>query len=351
MEIARDEVRVMTVHGAKGLEAPIVILADTMTPPAGPRPPRLLELAGGAVIWAGRKDDDVPAVAAARQAALAEAENEYRRLLYVAMTRAADRLIVCGADGERKRPDGLLVRSRARGARAVSGRGRRGRRKGPALSQGGARCRRPIDARQRTSRRRPRAPRFRHGCASRLPRRPRPATVVAVLGVRRGDRPHSRARRLGRRSPQGACTRAHRAPADAVVARYSAGRPQGRRRALSRTAPRQISLPPSRRRSRGNSSPSSTIRTLPKSSRRAAAPRCRLSAASPARRRDPIAVSPVRSTAWRSRRDAVLIADYKTDRAVPARGSTTCRNPISPSSRSTGPFWRASIRKKRFAPR
>src|SRR6516165_2551990 len=33
MEIARDEVRVMTVHGAKGLEAAIVILADTMTPP------------------------------------------------------------------------------------------------------------------------------------------------------------------------------------------------------------------------------------------------------------------------------------------------------------------------------
>jgi ATP-dependent helicase/nuclease subunit A len=106
MEIARNEVRVMTVHGAKGLEAPIVILADTMTQPYGPRPPRLLELADGAVIWAGRKDDDVPPVAAARQAALAEAENEYRRLLYVAMTRAADRLIVCGADGERARPKG-----------------------------------------------------------------------------------------------------------------------------------------------------------------------------------------------------------------------------------------------------
>ena len=42
MEITRDEVRVMTVHGAKGLEAPIVILADTTTPPAGPpqRQPR-----------------------------------------------------------------------------------------------------------------------------------------------------------------------------------------------------------------------------------------------------------------------------------------------------------------------
>ena len=36
MEIERDEVRVMTVHGAKGLEAPVVILADTTTPPAGP---------------------------------------------------------------------------------------------------------------------------------------------------------------------------------------------------------------------------------------------------------------------------------------------------------------------------
>jgi ATP-dependent helicase/nuclease subunit A len=105
MEIARDEVRVMTVHGAKGLEAPIVILADTMTPPTGPKPPRLLELAGGAVIWAGRKEDDVPRVAAARDAAKREAENEYRRLLYVAMTRAADRLIICGADGRTKRPE------------------------------------------------------------------------------------------------------------------------------------------------------------------------------------------------------------------------------------------------------
>jgi ATP-dependent helicase/nuclease subunit A len=77
-----------------------------MTPPSGPRPPRLLELPDGAVIWAGRKDDDVPLVATARQAALAEAENEYRRLLYVAMTRAADRLIVCGADGINRRPKG-----------------------------------------------------------------------------------------------------------------------------------------------------------------------------------------------------------------------------------------------------
>ncbi len=106
MEVRRDEVRVMTVHGAKGLEAPVVILADTMTPPAGPRPPRLLELAGGAMIWAGRKADDTPEVAAARAIATGEAEDEYRRLLYVAMTRAADRLIICGADGVNRRPTG-----------------------------------------------------------------------------------------------------------------------------------------------------------------------------------------------------------------------------------------------------
>ncbi|HEY6255660.1 MAG TPA: double-strand break repair helicase AddA [Xanthobacteraceae bacterium] len=116
MEISRDEVRVMTVHGAKGLEAPIVILADTTTPPAGPpgRQPRLLPLAGvdaaadqpHAFIWAARKAEDVPLIAAARLRASQAAENEHRRLLYVAMTRAADRLIVCGAKDKRDKPPG-----------------------------------------------------------------------------------------------------------------------------------------------------------------------------------------------------------------------------------------------------
>ncbi len=114
MEITRDEVRVMTVHGAKGLEAPIVVLADTTTAPAGPRPPRLLALppsraipdAPPALVWAGRKDQDVPALATAREEAQQAACDEYRRLLYVAMTRAAERLIVCGVDGARQRPQG-----------------------------------------------------------------------------------------------------------------------------------------------------------------------------------------------------------------------------------------------------
>ncbi|MGZ3289604.1 MAG: 3'-5' exonuclease, partial [Xanthobacteraceae bacterium] len=114
MEISRDEVRVMTVHGAKGLEAPIVILADTTTPPAGPgqRQPRLLDLATdglgipGHFVWAGPKANDVEAVAAARERVRRENEDEHARLLYVAMTRAIDRLVVCGAEGERGRPEG-----------------------------------------------------------------------------------------------------------------------------------------------------------------------------------------------------------------------------------------------------
>jgi ATP-dependent helicase/nuclease subunit A len=104
MEISRDEVRVMTVHGAKGLEASVVFLVDTTSSPSDTQRLKLIHLPKGdatphppgAVVWAGRKADDPAAVAAARAAMLGETEDEYRRLLYVAMTRAADRLIVGG---------------------------------------------------------------------------------------------------------------------------------------------------------------------------------------------------------------------------------------------------------------
>jgi ATP-dependent helicase/nuclease subunit A len=100
MEIKRDEVRVMTVHGAKGLEAPVVIMADTTTSPTDTQRLRLIHLpqgnGGKVVVWAGRKAEDPSSVADARDAMLEETEHEYRRLLYVAMTRAADRLIVAG---------------------------------------------------------------------------------------------------------------------------------------------------------------------------------------------------------------------------------------------------------------
>jgi ATP-dependent helicase/nuclease subunit A len=100
MEISRDEVRVMTVHGAKGLEASVVFLVDTTSSPTDLQRLKLIHLPqpGGAevVVWAGKKADDPAAVAEARAAMLAEIEHEYRRLLYVAMTRAAERLIVGG---------------------------------------------------------------------------------------------------------------------------------------------------------------------------------------------------------------------------------------------------------------
>jgi ATP-dependent helicase/nuclease subunit A len=100
MEISRDEVRVMTVHGAKGLEAPVVIMADTTSSPSDTQRLRLIRLprdgGGNVMVWAGRKADDPSAVATAREAMLGDTEDEYRRLLYVAMTRAADRLIVAG---------------------------------------------------------------------------------------------------------------------------------------------------------------------------------------------------------------------------------------------------------------
>ena len=113
MEIARNEVRVMTVHGAKGLEAPIVILADTTSTPSGPaqRHARILVLPGSGakpdqLAWAAAKTSDVAPIAKARERARVEIENEHRRLLYVAMTRAIDRLLVCGFDGKRARPQG-----------------------------------------------------------------------------------------------------------------------------------------------------------------------------------------------------------------------------------------------------
>jgi ATP-dependent helicase/nuclease subunit A len=97
MERGRDEVRVMTVHGAKGLEADIVILPDTTTLPV-PVPYSNFLYSDGMPLFPVRNQDAPDAVKEAKLAARARTLEEYRRLLYVALTRAKDRLIVCGSE-------------------------------------------------------------------------------------------------------------------------------------------------------------------------------------------------------------------------------------------------------------
>ena len=96
-ERQRDEVRIMTVHGAKGLEAPIVFLPDTMQLP-DPQIPMLWTEAEALPLWRPRKEFDTSRYDAQRQALRRRELQEYRRLLYVALTRAQDRLYVCGWD-------------------------------------------------------------------------------------------------------------------------------------------------------------------------------------------------------------------------------------------------------------
>ncbi|GGE32684.1 double-strand break repair helicase AddA [Agaricicola taiwanensis] len=102
LDVASGEVRVMTVHGAKGLEAKVVVLADSGLPPSGKQDACVLTLPATAAhgplpVWSPRAGDDPAAVAEARLQARASAEAEHRRLLYVALTRAEDHLVIAGA--------------------------------------------------------------------------------------------------------------------------------------------------------------------------------------------------------------------------------------------------------------
>lgn len=111
MEDGRGEVRVMTVHGAKGLEAPIVFLPDTCTVRSGDRPGGLLDLPHVArpssvpdpFCWPVKGTSRLPGVQAAKQAAQSRETQERNRLLYVALTRARDRLYVAGFEGVKGR--------------------------------------------------------------------------------------------------------------------------------------------------------------------------------------------------------------------------------------------------------
>lgn len=106
-EIKRDMdrgggmVRVMTVHGAKGLEAEIVILPDTCQTPKKDRPD-LIHAGRGILLWGRDAARDDPVRTALLDGKQMRGMEEYRRLLYVALTRARDRLIVCGCLNKRQ---------------------------------------------------------------------------------------------------------------------------------------------------------------------------------------------------------------------------------------------------------
>jgi ATP-dependent helicase/nuclease subunit A len=115
MEQQRDEVRIMTVHGAKGLQAPIVILPDTCMRPrlqgvrlyplprAGEPPDEV-----GHLVWPPAKHSKLAGIEDCKQLMERAERQEYHRLLYVAMTRAEDRLYVCGWEGLQSREKGKV---------------------------------------------------------------------------------------------------------------------------------------------------------------------------------------------------------------------------------------------------
>ena len=95
-ESARDLVRVMSIHGAKGLEAPVVILPDTRLRKDPPPPPVMAMEAG--TVWRMSVAERPEAMAEAAEREKAADEAETLRLLYVAMTRAESWLIVAGTE-------------------------------------------------------------------------------------------------------------------------------------------------------------------------------------------------------------------------------------------------------------
>lgn len=106
----RDEVRIMTVHASKGLEAAVVFMVDPGNGGAAGRTPKLLSFdmnepagyQGKGFLWLPKSEFGTGFTAELVEELKMRSEEEYRRLLYVGMTRAEDRLILCGYRGERE---------------------------------------------------------------------------------------------------------------------------------------------------------------------------------------------------------------------------------------------------------
>lgn len=93
---AGRRIRVMSVHGAKGLEAPIVILPDTLRPKKSVGA-QLLPVPDGPLMWRPLAENLPPVLAESLAKLNSDDDAERARLLYVAMTRAESWLIICGA--------------------------------------------------------------------------------------------------------------------------------------------------------------------------------------------------------------------------------------------------------------
>jgi ATP-dependent helicase/nuclease subunit A len=96
-----DQVRVMTVHGSKGLQAPIVMLPDTVHLCKIQKGNGLLWDEQGAVYFPLNKDAYESCCLKIFEKEKQKRFDEYRRLLYVALTRAEDRLCICGYSSQK----------------------------------------------------------------------------------------------------------------------------------------------------------------------------------------------------------------------------------------------------------
>lgn len=101
MEKGRNEVRILTVHGAKGLQAPIVFIPDTVHTPPYESGILWTQNEVSTPLWSPKKAYEDKTYRALKIKEREQSGQEYRRLLYVAMTRAEDELYICGWKGSK----------------------------------------------------------------------------------------------------------------------------------------------------------------------------------------------------------------------------------------------------------